>query len=105
MPAFCVILLKVPGLSEDIKKAMKHYLQMDKLRGKNNNPRHFSTQELAISGRVSIYNLPDVLTLCIISYKVPKEYAQFKLTKCTVFLHSLFSSELQLKLISGNIFE
>ena len=52
-PAFCVILNNVPGLSLQVKCAIRSFLQENKRLGKHNNPRPFSSPEVANKGIVS----------------------------------------------------
>ena len=51
--AYAVILSKVPGLSLQATTGIRLFLK-DKLNGRTNNPRPFSTDEAAARGTVSI---------------------------------------------------
>lgn len=54
MPGYAVILDKVPGLSVTAQSNIRK-LVADKKKGVQNNPRPFSTEELAEKGIVSMY--------------------------------------------------
>jgi len=53
--AYCVVLSKVPGLSSEAIYGIRMFLK-DGRNGAFNNPRRFSTQELADKGIVSTIN-------------------------------------------------
>lgn len=52
--AYCVILSKVPGLSGEAISGIRTFLK-DKKHGRYNNPRPFSTPEVAAKGIVGIF--------------------------------------------------
>ena len=93
MSSYAVILDKVPGLSTLAKVSIKKYLA-DKQMGIHNNPRSFSTTQMAEQGIVSA-NIAISLKLITLIFQVPTEYSQFKATKCTVVLAEAFSEGLQ----------
>ncbi len=52
-PAFCMILNRIPGLPQSSKEELKRFLKNNLDKGCNNNPRNFSSDELATKGIVS----------------------------------------------------
>ena len=100
--AFGVVLSRVPGFPLDMINGIRRYLQHDsKDKGKHNNPRSFSTKELAEKGIVSYVSCMLSINFILHVYKVPTEYSQLKSVKCTVIVASVFSQELQLQLKQG----
>ena len=52
MPAFCIKLEKVPGLSSGIKASLRRFIGNNRDLGIHNVPRRFNTQEQAVCGQV-----------------------------------------------------
>ena len=52
-PAFCMILNRIPGLPLSVREEAKRYIKKNLDKGCNNNPRHFSSEELAAKRIVS----------------------------------------------------
>ena len=94
MPAYAVILDRVPGLSLSAKSNIRKFVADRKL-GKHNNPRSFSTPELAEQGIVRDVHtfLHFEFYLCFL-LQVPTEFSRLKAMKCTIILKESFSDKL-----------